>query len=358
MPDSQPTTLKEATLKERVAEFWKWFPSVSQRYYQAIEESRFEELLDEFSAKMSALLYDMAWVFGPGADESSHSLTISGECVAVKQLIAKYWRECAVETPGWTFYGSRQPSDPEKLAEMEISVSHEKSVDTENFLLKVRVNDEIERIDLIAWHESLRVVPREHHDQILFLLIDEALGEFGSSMWLGDISIKPIKPEKATVNLVKLREHVEKIVREKGWERLPPLEEYTVYQLPEKGDFPRGDTIVGISCIPDVIFELIENNGTLNDDPIEGTGAELVYIQLDIDVFPEGSQSNRRGEIEDKLEEHLVEHRSGYTLGGAFGEKYGYIDLILFDGDHSRDLVKKVLTELHLADKARLVSFC
>lgn len=348
----------DLTLKQRVEEFWRWFPTVCDRYYQAIETGSFEELLDEFSRKLSSLLFDMAWVFGPGADEAGHSLTISGECVPTKQLVARYWSEQAVELPGWTFYGSRQASPPEKLIDMEISVGEEKSVDTKNFLIKLRADKELQRFDIKAWHEALRDVPREHHQQIVYLLIDEALGEFYSAMWISDVIIRPFKAEKAHVNLVGLSQHMEKLIEKRGWKRLQPLEEYTVYQLPEQADFPRGDTIVGISCIPEVIFELIENGGSLQDDPLLGTGAELVYIQLDIDIFPEGEQSNRRAEIEDRLEEHLVQHRSGYTLGGAFGQNFGYIDLILFDGDRSRDLVKQILQDLQLADRARLVSFC
>jgi hypothetical protein len=201
-------------------------------------------------------------------------------------------------------------------------------------------------------------VPEEHHNQILFLLLDEALGEFGTSMWIGEIVIKPLSAQKATVTIDQLGPYIADKVAELGWEKLPPLEEYAVYRLPEQAEFPRGDTVVGISCIPDAIYELLECDGTLEEDLLEGTGAELVYIQLDGELFENGSESDKRGEIEDALEEFLVKHRSGYTLGGAFGTKYSYIDLILFDGDRSRDLVKQKLTEMNLANRSRLVSFC
>lgn len=346
------------TLKQRVEQFWKWFPSVSQKYFDALEQNQFDSLVEEFGRQMSTFLYDMAWVFGPGPNDDSHSLTVSGECLAIKQLIAKYWLECAVEVPGWSFHSSRQPTDPDKLAGMELTVGKEKSIDTSNFLLKVRVDEENQVFDLRAWHENFRVVPRSHHDEILFLLLDEALGEFGASMWLGDVGIKPIKPEKATVNLVNLRAYLQKIIDEKGWQRLPPLEEYAVYELPERGDFARGDTVCGISCIPEVIFELIENRGTLQNDLLEGTGAELVYVQVDSDALPQDKEAEFRAEIEDLLEEQLRATRSGYTLGGAYGSSYSYIDLILFDGDESRKLVKHILSSKNLADRSRLVSFC
>ena len=352
-----PETLS-STLKQRVEQFWKWFPTVSQLYFDALEQNKLDSLVEEFSQHMSSYLHDMAWVFGPGPTEDSHSLTVSGECLAVKQLVARYWLDCAIEVPGWSFYSSRQPTEPEKLAGMELTVGKEKSIDTVNFLLKVRIDEENQIFDLRAWHESFRVVPRSHHEEILFLLLDEALGEFGASMWLGDVAIKPIKPEKATVNLVNLRSHLQKIIDEKGWQRLPPLEEYAVYELPERGDFPRGDTICGISCIPEAIFELIENRGALQTDLLDGTGAELVYIQIDSDALPVDKEAEFRAEVEDLLEERLRETKSGYTLGGAYGASYSYIDLILFDGDESRKLVKSQLSTLNLADRSRLVSFC
>jgi hypothetical protein len=241
------------TFKERVEEFWEWYQQVAERFFQTIENNQCADLVDEVSEKMGLLLYDMAWVFGPG-ENGGHSLTVSGEGLVVKQMLAKYWAECAPPIPGWTFYGSRQPSLSNLLGEMQISVSEEESVDAKNFNIRIRPNKDEQLFDIIAWHENLRIVPEEHHHQILFLLLDEALGEFGTSMWIGEIKIKPIPEEKVALTLDRLAEYISKQIAKRGWEKLPPLEEYAVYRMPSQSDFPRGDTVVGMSCMPQVVW--------------------------------------------------------------------------------------------------------
>jgi hypothetical protein len=64
--------------------------------------------------------------------------------------------------------------------------------------------------------------------------------------------------------------------------------------------------------------------------------------------LPEGKQSEARGAIEDALASALTEAQSGRLLGGAFGRQNAYLDLLLFDGQRSLDLVTQVLREENL----------
>lgn len=350
-----------ATFKTRVAEFWKWYPQVADRFFQTIEDGRCEDLTTEVSEFMEETLPHLAWVFGPG-ENGGHSFTVSGEGVVPKQLLADYWLSHAREIPNWTFYGSRQPSPPERLKDIAIGVGDQEQVDAESFLLQTSVDEEDKLIHIVAWHPAFEKLPEEHHYQILFLLLDEALGEFGVEQWLGGIEVEPIEPGDDTRTLADLPTFIEHVNEYYNWEKLPPLETRTLYQLsedqePDVDGSPRADTIVGQSAIPRVVFELLEHNGRLPEDPLEGTGAELVYIAIDSSVFPDGSQADVRGNIEDALEEALENEQSGRVLGGAFGVNESYIDLILFDGDNSRRIVEETLAGLQLAGRSRLESF-
>ncbi len=346
----------QASFKDRVTQFWQWYPTVADRFFQTIEQGNCEALTNEVGEAAVQTLPTLAWVFGPG-EGGGHSFTVSGEGQVPKQLLAEYWHARAPEIANWTFHASRQPATPENLSSMAIAVGEHDSIDTENFLLKTEVDDESQLIHIVAWHPTLAKLPEEHHYQILFILLDEALGEFGTQTWLGNIELQPLTPGEGIRTIATLPQFIRQVEEYHGWEKLPPLRAYSVYELSEQGPFPRGDTLVGSTCIPDVIFEFIEGEGRLREDPLAGTGAEFAYAAIDGSVFPDGKQSDIRGNIEDAIDDALQNQRSGRSLGGAFGLNESYIDLLLLDGDNSRQIVEQALAELQLSGRSRVEAF-
>ncbi len=344
------------TFKQRVADFWAWYPKVAQRFFETIEEGKCEALLPDVSKFMDKTFPGFGWVFGPGVD-GGHSFTITGEGQVAKQLLTEYLCEHAVEIPKWVFFGSRQPSTAEALESAAVALSDDDSIDCESILLRTNVEEEHQVIDIVAWHPAFERLPEEHHAQILFLLLDEALGEFGTQMWLGEIEIEPVTVEQADRRLSDLPKFIDQVNKYHQWDKLPPLQSYTFYEANEQHDGPRGDTVVGMTCIPFLLFEMIECGGKLPEDPFEGLGASLEYLVIDGSVFPEGEQSEARGKIEDAIDERLVAEGSGRKLGGAYGSNNSYIDLLLLDGDNSREIVMQVIEELQLKNKARLETF-
>jgi hypothetical protein len=347
---------KQRTFKTNVAEFWGWFPTVADRFFETIEAGDCEKLTNEVGKQCDMLLPTMAWVFGPG-ENNGHSFTVSGEGVVAKQLLAEYWQSRAPEIKGWTFYGSRQPASEESLTGLAIAVEKQKSVDTTGFLIKTNVDAEEERVDIVAWHPSLALVPEEHHLQILFLLLDEAMGEFGTETWIGKIAIEPFEAGTENTTLDKLPAFVRKAGDYYKWQKYSPLETYTVFQIEERTDDEQPIRFCGTTCIPDLINELIANEGQLEDNPLEGTGAELVYIAIDASDFPDGEHVNFRSKIEDAVSSALQADLSGRTLGGAFGPGEALIDVLILDGENSRQIIKDSLSQFGLVDKCRIVNF-
>ena len=344
------------TFKERTAEFWRWYQEVAERFYNTIEQNACGELVEEVSDAVHRWTPGLAWVFGPGKD-GGHSFTLSGEGVKPLQLLTDYWRRQAPEIPHWTFYSSRQPTPPELLKDFAINIQDEEQVDTEGFLLKTSVVEETEVLDVVAWHPTLEIVPEEHHLQLLFLLLDEALGEFGVQTWLGDIKVEPFTPEESTKRLLELPEFIQQIEQYYQWRKIPPLESCSLYELPRTLNARRGDTVVGATTIPNVVFDFLENDGKLPENPYEELGAEFAYVALDGALFPKGKQREVRGEFEDAIGEALEAEQSGQVLGGAFGTSESYIDLLLLDGERSRRLVTEKLEKLQLLGRFRIESF-
>ena len=192
---------------------------------------------------------------------------------------------------------------------------------------------------------------------ILFIFLDETLGEFGTQTSLGEINIEPVDPGKDTRSLIDLPAFIDSVHSYHEWETIPPLDAMTLYENPQQSDGPRGDTLFGSSCIPYVIFEYLESNGQLAEDPLEGSGAEFGYVAIDASVFPDGNQVDVRANIEDTLNDELRKHASGRTLGGAFGISNSYVEFLALDGENSWAIVQNTLNELQLGTLSKIESF-
>ena len=346
-----------ASFKARVTEFWEWFPDVAKRFEEAADSDDPHEVVSQVGDFMEMNMPGLSWALGRG-ESGEHSFTLTGEGLVPKQLLAAYWQSRAISLPGWVFYASRQPSPPETLKDLAIGVSDEEQVDAANFIIKTVIDEEGELIDITAWHTALANVDEEHHFQILFLLLDEALGEFGVQTWLGEIKVEPITDSVNTRSLLELPKFIEQVSSYHQWVKYPPLETYATYEVSEQVSGPRGDTVVGNSCIPDVIFDYIENDGQLAEDLLEDTGAELVYLSIDGSVFAEGNEVDALSNLENGLDVALESALSGRTLGAATGSTQSYIDILILDGDKSRRIIEQTLERLQLTSRCRLINFC
>lgn len=344
-----------ATFKNRVGVFWDWFATQANRFRETIDKGNGADLGEEVSQAIATILPGMSWAFGPG-EQSGHSFTLTGEGLIVKQLLAAYWINESPTINGWTFHASRQPSTPSELGDMAIGIGDGKSVTASEFLVATTPDETEEKFDIVGWHPLMENVSEEHHMTILFLLLDEALGEFGTEQWLGSVKVQPIEPDAKTVPLVGLPEFLSQAQRYHQWEKLDPLQTYYSYQPDDQTESPRGDTIVGTTMIPQMVIDYINEDGQLTDDPLADTGAELAYVRFLSENLPEGDEAHVRGNIEDAIDDALRDQQAGRTVGGAVGATHSYIDLLLIDGQNSRDIVGRTIATLNLRGGATLES--
>jgi hypothetical protein len=328
---------------QRVAAFWEWYPTVAQRFFGALEAGNFHELTAEIVDFLAATLPGLAWVFGPGED-GGHSFTVTGEGIVPLQILADYWHTQAVEVEGWTFHGSRQASP--NLDEYEIELGDLGRTTAADFLVLTELDLETEKVNLIIWHPLFAEIPEEHHGRIVFLFLDETLGEFGVESAMGTLDIEPIVEDPTVSRFSELPETVSEAQQTHGWGVLSPFDNFTAYEAQHKSEDLRGDTLLGITCIPNELFGLFEQGGRLDEDPLAGTGASLNFLKIDSSSFPEGKEVAERERIEMAIAEGLAQNSNGRTLGGGSGEVSCYIDVILFDGEASRATVDAILEKL------------
>jgi len=203
------------------------------------------------------------------------------------------------------------------------------------------------KIDLTAWHPLFESMPEKEKWRVLFLLLDEALGEFGTQQWIGEIKLGNEKLAEA-IPLHELGQFLNKVESETGWKKYPPGECWTGYRIKEQHQrFLRGDMIAGSIVNDRLVDEYLDAEGELSD-PLAGTGANYVFVSFDAQILPEGNQVDARSAIEDAIADSLRRNSSGQLLGGALGTQNAYIDLLLFDGQNSLELVRQALIQQQL----------
>jgi hypothetical protein len=333
----------ELTFKSRVERFWVWFSAEAPRLYAAASTGKSPTLAAEVSAKIDELGPGFAWVFGRGDVAGTESFTLSGEGVLHKQLLAQFWLSQAPRLPQWVFYSARQPGSFEGVC-MDIG---DRKFDPMEFWLTPAVDTEAEKIDLVIWHPLFAELGERERWTPVFLFLDEVLGEFGTQQWIGEIKLHDRRLNDA-IPLKELLAFVKGVAVEKGWKKHDPGEEVVLFRMTEPHDrFPRADILTCATACPDLLKDFVEAEGRL-DDPLAGTGAHYVYVAFATDFLPKGQEASARGVIEDALDEALRSLASGRLIGGAFGRRFSYIDLLIFDGAFSIQTITDVLKEHQL----------
>ena len=133
----------------------------------------------------------------------------------MKRLLTQYWLERAPSIEGWTFYPSRRPDtlDP-KIGLSMFGQSFEFGA----VWLSLSPDEDDQRVDLKAWHPAFAELDEDQCHRVLFILLDEALGEDDVAEEVGAIEISQdglVDP----VPLHELRSELDGIRQGHQWEK-------------------------------------------------------------------------------------------------------------------------------------------
>ena len=220
----------------------------------------------------------------------------------------------------------------------------ERKFDPLEFWITPTINREEEELDIAVWHPLFEQMDERERWTVLFLFLDEVLGEYGTQHWIGEIKMNPARLAES-IPLEELRDFTQRCQAETGWRKLPPGEGVVVYRINEQHNrFVRGDIVGGSTAHPRLMQDYLKAEGEL-EDPLAGTGADFVFVTFDKRILPPGGEVDARAKIEDALDKGLKASQSGRLLGGALGTNNAYIDLLLFDGAGSMEIVRRALRE-------------
>jgi hypothetical protein len=211
-------------------------------------------------------------------------------------------------------------------------------------------------VDIVVWHPLFDQMPERDRWCVLFLFLDEVLGEYGTQQWIGAIRHAPNQLGNS-IPLEELGDFIKSVQTKYGWRKLPPGESAILYECKEQHQrFLRGDIVTGVTMHPLVINEYLKADGDM-ENPLKGTGADYVFLAFDARILPGGREATCRGEIEDALDQGLKSSASGRLLGGAWGRENAYIDLLLLDGSASVEIVIKVMRDKALPEGSSINYF-
>lgn len=340
---------KDLTFKQRVETFWKWYSAVAARFHDTIEAGKCGDLTSEMSERVHELLTGFGWVFGPGENGEGHSFTLTPEADEPRQHLAEYWLSKAPSLDGWTFYDARQPGKTQGIIRIKGN-----DFGSEEVWVTPKPNEENECFDITIWHPLFTDLPERDCYQIIFLWLDEILGERGTKRWIGKIEFSDTEL-KGAIPLDELRDLAEKTKSTKGWNETQG--DYCTYRHESQQGGQRKDIYVGSTCCFSIVQDYFENYAPTADNPISGLGAHYVFLSLSLEDFPTEDEVDFRAAIEDRIEAQFTENQSGKLLGGAMGTTRAYIDLLIFDGENSISQIREAIEGSNLTCPVKLYPF-
>jgi hypothetical protein len=199
--------------EERIRAFWDWWDDRQD------PPTPDEEDLLEISEAVHAIHPQLQWEIGPGRHRP-HSLVVSGAGDAVLRMLAERWKLAAPASEAYEFHTTRQPLDRDQLEAVTLQFGQDDYLAVSQCLVAVEVDDTTRQIDLQLYHPMFSALPEQAVQQIVFILISNALGEDAVERWVGGMG--PLtEPPVDGLSLVQLSQMVEGLPdrwpKERAW---------------------------------------------------------------------------------------------------------------------------------------------
>ncbi len=174
-----------ASLDERVASFWDWWPTASEGIAAAIADGALQRWVEPISRAVTALDPRLGWELSAGS-QAQHALIVTPEGDPAVRPIAIAWRAAAPAVDAtWEYHPARQPGPAGMLQIGGMDV------DLADFRAIASWDEARERVDVNLWHPTVAAAPGDAGLRAAFLFLDNLLGEEAVERWIGAIELLP-----------------------------------------------------------------------------------------------------------------------------------------------------------------------
>lgn len=207
------------------------------------------------------------------------------------------------------------------------------------------------KVDIKVYQIELSNLYQENENrayQVLFPLLDMAIGEVITTRYIGNIDFLEADTNEEYITLSKLFDYITENLEDVT----EGINSCSVYKAKakEEGDFNyREDIFVGRTQCMEIISAYYNNDTSIIKELFEDTGAVLGYFYFDSDKY----SNDEVLAVRDGIEESIAEKASdfGITIGAATGHSYSYIDFIAYDLDNFIQVSQNLLKTLECYDK-------
>jgi hypothetical protein len=350
------------TVIDRIDTWWREFERSADQIAAAFSPGSQWNVAEWMIPRIHAVDPHMMWEFGPAVAGKGHRLVITPEAARHLRPLAASIIQRAPKLEGWEFYAYRLPEDAAMACQ---SVKARTGVDCSDYKVRIQ-RGESNCIDLCYFAPSITDDDDRDALKAAFVATESLLGEERLDKWVGTIDVGPIKTSSGLMSLFRsgvsdpkhlisfdrTKETFDAVVRSIR-DQLPPEPHFkrlqnalwSTIQFPpaDSADYPqRSDLIVGVSMNPEMIVAA-HSGGVFSSERFSRCGETFCYVKLDGSDGLEGSEFGDRGDIEDAINEALIQHNIGCSIGGGTGKQYSYIDLALTNASRGIQSVRQVL---------------
>ena len=336
----------------RVDECWKNFVKEEAVLRQLIDSKADREQISEELHKLLSPAFANTYAeVGRKGDKYDLILSLEGDWASL--FSRSYFKNRAPKEvlEKWNIYVGRQ-SDGYAVEKFQI-VMGDNSVCASDLCLWTEWRNGC--ADLSVYCEKMLPLIKGNINaayQLLYILLDQAIGELAEMKFLGEIKFLDEPLDRPSIAIQDLMDDLTSnlpMTKEQLLDADRYIDLYSAYRInpdPSSNDGTRGDIISGSTCFLSLM------NGYYSDksyamDSLEEDGIVGGYLFYPVDTIESDSRGTQildlRDKITDELEKSLPD--SFMFVGGATGVNFGYIDFIAWDIRAVLEAVPKIAEE-------------
>ena len=181
------------TFKKRVEIFWKEFSEKENSLRTCISSPDSLQGVDIINGILEKSQLSIAFMMGFNGEKFEFFFSPEGNKDV--QFLTRCIIDMCPDIPGWLFYSSKQASSIEKLTGMKIQISEQAAIVSEELFIYPVLDEKTKKFDIQVYNDSFKHLPEKDCVFISFLLLDEALGEYGTELFVGAIDIAKQRTE-------------------------------------------------------------------------------------------------------------------------------------------------------------------
>lgn len=167
-----------------IREFWNWWLSRKDQFNAAMSSGTIIDHVDELTDAVHRVDDRLAWELAPG-EISDHQLIVTAEGDPDVRPLARRLVAAAPEADAaWSYSDMRPPRD---LGGGLLIGDRELIYGEATFVFQPNPHS----MDITIHHPMLAELPAEDQVQVVFLILDAAIGERATELWIDDVDNSP-----------------------------------------------------------------------------------------------------------------------------------------------------------------------